>query len=710
MLACPPGEWGLSSLQIHADPSYDRDSVSSFQLVLAEPAEIGEEGLPPRFEDVSETRFLISSTLRASLFSGKAEFWRVRARISGTIGEQLLRQSGGAPRPTLFDLHLRHGEQQLHTVPHALCLRPSSKDLHFIHLTDLHVAARNDLMEQEINSTVDAVPPGTKLEFINFNNRLRSFIQRANYLADSGELDFVLALGDLVDFVHQGLGEDQAENSNWQTLADIFTGGGCEKSARNNEGLRVPMLTTTGNHDWRPFPYDPGLNAKTFRTPKKDLDEFDYLYADTTEAVGAKIAEVHSKLIAKGSPILARSWWGTATGKGLSWFMSLGARLWTRTLAIGTRFLRTVLTLLFAAGSGIVYGSRSWLSQGLAKLASRMHLGTWSSYSWFARGFVASLGLVAAAAALALALALLRMIGDWLTEALRKKITGLIAIESGANGLNDYFLKFNPYFNYAFGLEDCYFVIMDSGHDALTGQSFWDEGGKKIRRLTIKDNILGGSPESMAFFPPNEFYPYSQIAWLETVLDCIRRRHAQPAPEVLRPYRTIVGLHAPPSNLSPKQRVRADRQRGKQPLLLPRKFWHSYDIHYGTINHYVSQFFYICLGFRESDLGAPRGPGIDLVLSGHAHWNIEFRLQRPRNVSIQAPWHPEVYYGEFSSEVEAHPNQPNLEWNPLLLQTAACGPPSDTAQKNPYYRRIHIDASRAIKRLRPVSVEEDVMP
>lgn len=70
MLACPQGEWDLNSLQIHAVPSYDANSLASFRLAFAEQTEIDEEALPPQFEDVSETRFLISSTLRASLFGG----------------------------------------------------------------------------------------------------------------------------------------------------------------------------------------------------------------------------------------------------------------------------------------------------------------------------------------------------------------------------------------------------------------------------------------------------------------------------------------------------------------------------------------------------------------------------------------------------------------------------------------------------------------
>jgi hypothetical protein len=54
-----------------------------------------------------------------------------------------------------------------------------------------------------------------------------------------------------------------------------------------------------------------------------------------------------------------------------------------------------------------------------------------------------------------------------------------------------------PYFNYAFRLENCYFLVPDTGHDCLTAQSFWDDGGKKVYRIRVRDNILGGSPDTM---------------------------------------------------------------------------------------------------------------------------------------------------------------------------------------------------------------------
>ena len=78
---------------------------------------------------------------------------------------------------------------------------------------------------------------------------------------------------------------------------------------------------------------------------------------------------------------------------------------------------------------------------------------------------------------------------------------------------------------------------------------------------------------------------------------------------------------------------------------------------------------------------------------------MEFRLVRPKDRGDARSWHPLIYYGEFSKRVVA--GEIRAPESSLLLQTAACGPPSDTAGANPYFRRIHIDPLLAIKTLAP---------
>ena len=50
----------------------------------------------------------------------------------------------------------------------------------------------------------------------------------------------------------------------------------------------------------------------------------------------------------------------------------------------------------------------------------------------------------------------------------------------------------------------------------------------------------------MGFFGANEFYPYSQIVWMEGLLRLIR--HGESIAD--GPARVFIGVHAPPINLS----------------------------------------------------------------------------------------------------------------------------------------------------------------
>jgi len=694
VLAGRQGENDWTGFHVQAVPSYDNEG-REFTLVLYDQAELDCDDLPRSFNEVSESRFLISTALRSSIFKGKAQFWRCRIRPKDKLDDRYMRSVQGSARPTLYDLVLYKGDHALHRVVHALCLRPSSPAVRFIHLTDLHVAERNDLLAQEVNSTVVPKLGNPPFTVFNFNDRLREFIRHANDLADAGELDFVLALGDLIDFVNLGFGKGEPGDNNWQIFEEIITGAG-DESSRRNPGLRAPMFTTTGNHDWRTYPYPPEVCATIFNVGEKDLEKFDYLYSDSDESAGAKISEVDSKLVSEGSPLLVRSWWGVAVGSVLRWTQIGWHRVSTRAWALAgedlRRFLLKVVSGSLAVAGSVVGAVRpQWAKSILQYL--------------FPNGFTphALRVVVALVIVLLLVVELLRfLIESLVRDMLRERITDLISIESDVGALYDYFLGINPYFNYAFRVENCYFLIFDTSHDALTAQSFWDNGGKKLRHLKIRDNILGGSPESMAFYPPNEYYPYSQIAWLEAVLACIQRTHQQ-LPETDRRCRIIVGLHAPPANLSPKDRGRADEQLRSQrsPILLRRGWPGGFDVHYGTVNHYVSEFFYLCLGFRESALEAPSGPGVDIVLSGHVHWNIDFQLRRPDGAPSAQGWKPLVYYGDFSARVEQHQGKPNCWWDPLVLQTAACGPPSQMDAQNPYFRYITVDQSLGIRTLRP---------
>src|SRR5713226_6587426 len=132
------------SYNLRARPSYPADGIE-FLLTLERPQELEEEALPEGLNDVSQTRLLISATLSSSIFQEKARFWSFRARAQEELGSENLREANGGRRATLYDLALYRGDTFICDVKHALCLRPPSPVVRFVHLTDLHVAARNDL-------------------------------------------------------------------------------------------------------------------------------------------------------------------------------------------------------------------------------------------------------------------------------------------------------------------------------------------------------------------------------------------------------------------------------------------------------------------------------------------------------------------------------------------------------------------------------------
>jgi 3',5'-cyclic AMP phosphodiesterase CpdA len=696
----PGAGWSL-----HAVPSFAGEGAA-FDLTFdiakgnrALPWELANDALPNEFAGVSDTRRLTSTTLRSGIFGGKARFWIFRAKSSAVLPKIHFRQVGGQDRLTLYDLELRQDGECLHRVLHALCLRPPSENVRFAHITDLHVAERNDLWASEQASIL----PHPSAKFINFNEHARRFIRWANQQADQGKLDLVLALGDLVDFVEQGITQSQATPNNWQVLIAILTGEGNE-SAQGNPGLRVPVFTTLGNHDWRSNPYPPETEAEILGLSHAQAEQLDYVYRDTSEAVGKRIEDVHDRLVKEGSPILARSWWRSLVGFGLRGVTVFFNRLSSRLLAWANSMLRYVLYALTAAvvgGLGLGVGSYLNLENPAKQVFGRL----WRGHPWSVLGAAVALCFL-----VWLAVAFVR---DRLGTLLRRLVEGLIAIEKSLPGLEDYFLLLNPYFNYALRLEKCYFLILDTGHDCLTAQSFWDDGGKKIARLSVGDNVIGGSPDTMGFYPPNVYFPYSQIVWMERVLDCIRRSTHQKA-TAPRNCRVFVGLHSPPANLSAKERARADDKLATadgHAVLLQRKHWWTlggYNVCYGTINHYLSQFYYLCLGVREEKPGEDFGCGVDVALAGHAHWCQEFKLARPQDNAVE--WKPAVHYGTFAKGVEqayaaANPeHDPAPMFGPLLLQTAGCGPPcfpkhGEQFPDPPYVRLISVEPNMHISTL-----------
>ncbi len=625
---------------------------TEFILDLTGKEELSDGALPATFGDVEETRFLISTTLK-TIMGGKAKFFRYQAKPSLDIGPEAFRKAGGNHRGTLYNLCLWKSSTKGEIVHHALYLRPDKEELQFIHLTDLHLALRNDIY-QEYLQNLAANESGGETPFNNFNENLRLFIRKANDMADKGDLDFVLILGDLIDFLQQGYCDQEGCcPNNFDVFSNIILGSGNETKRRfANPGLKVPIFTSTGNHDWRFFPYDAGVHASVFGIDKETADQLPLNWADEQEGISKKIENTYNKLIREGSPISNRTWMGTFINRILFYIQKWQVKI--ATPLTGAALLALLPKIPWGVGDAL--------------------LNLFPNYSPITASIVALL-----------VSPLLSIVAGLTGRIVRKHVVGnLIAIEAGWQALKDYFLTINPYFNYGFRVGSNFFLILDTGHDCLRAQYLWDDGDKKLGPLSIEDNIIGGSPDSMAFYEANEYYPYDQIQWLERLLESIKKQRN------FNNIRVFIGVHAPPANLPDDRREWAEVLSRKQRYGYLLEKENKFDINYGTINHHLSDFFHLCLGRVKRDSKKQMFP-VDIVLSGHAHCKFEVRLEWNRYKKRAS-----IYFADFTSYDDGT-GKPGIfqsefdAFRPFILQTPACGPKEDFFPDPPYYRLIKID-------------------
>jgi hypothetical protein len=666
-----PIDAARSDYGIVAKPSCKGDG-QEFDLVLGDRHELTDPDLTRTFERVEQTRWHISTTLRASIFAGKARFVRFSATPVAKLTERQQRMASGNFRITLYDLVLRRGAEELFTVCHALALRPATGRLRFIHATDLHVSLRNDLYDASLKIGREERGATSSMTFINFNENLRRFIHHANNLADEGKLDFVLLLGDLVDFIqHRYSDRDDYGENNWRLLCDILTGAEAKEAhAAQKPGIKVPVFTSTGNHDWRFYPYPPVVSAAAYGLDHKSVQALDPFWADDPEELTKQTKGFYQKMLREGALLSNVMLGGRYLHKVGDWLRQWRDKFFPR--PSGKVRGNLLDWLLPRMATWQVQVLAPLIASGLVAGGARVPLLSQPSSSP-----VELLSIVIAAVS-----GLMNGIIGFVKFLVRWRSPDLMALEAGWQGLRDYFLNMNPYFNYAFRVERNYFLILDTGFDCLRAQRFWDDGRKKLGRISIKDSILGGSPDSMGFFEANEFYPYSQITWVERLLRLISRSEGKGD----GPAQIFVGVHAPPINLSVKQRQKADEAlQDQQEILLEAG---KYNIRYGSINHYLSQFLHLCLGRAE---GRPkeRFRQVTMVFAGHAHWRLECCLRWDAQVKK-----PLVYYGDYTGAPGALGGKP---W-PLILQTPAIGPIGGDkfSQSPPHFRWIEIDASGAV--------------
>ncbi len=645
------------TLYLRPSSGQDEDAKDIPLYPAQDPQEITDWNLLSDFSEVEGTQKIMNSELHYHVLGKDIRYWHVEVMLNKDDTKDyktLLRKRGRKYLPKLYDLILKEKAGKGEKVNyHSVQITKSiNGDCNFIHLTDVHIAKRNDEILDEVLKVRSKRERKAIIDsYINFNDKLREFIRIANDMADRGELDFVVITGDLVDFAFHGWEDEPnpAEN-NWRTFIHIITGTEAEQ-AKGNPGLKVAVFTSTGNHDWRLHPYDPNLldYHESFGLEKDELEHYDYKSFDSQEYPEDRRAKRSRELTSNAFKKLNID---AFTDKGkirLAKFLSSKVTTW-------------VLRALAALGLG---------GAGVAGFAEKF------AYT----AIIIVLWLLVWGAK------------KYLEYKVRKLVDVLVdnPLNAEAKAFHYYLAHINPYLDYAFQYGNHSFIVMDTGADVFIGQLLDGKELKHIKHMSLEDNILGGSPDSRAFDSEQTYYNWSQIVWLEKVLTTVSQ-------ELDGQGKTFLFLHAPPINPD-KDRKWKDLWESERPA--PK--WIAKDecnLTYGTINHYLSQFFYLCMGYRESELVKeevePSLREVDLIFSGHAHRNIEFRLEKEWVATDKK--HEIRIYSDVYSQIlnKGNPERDWEKYKPVIVQTASCGLHGKYDENPPYYRKVTIDGTGQI--------------
>lgn len=683
----------LGTLCLRCSSSNREDKIpKDISLTIEdEPEEITEWNKLSDFKNAEDTRYIFNSEFHYKVMGENTRYWKIRVKVNLKSGENyriLLRQKRRIYLPAIYDLVYTDKSRRWERINYhsVQFVKSFENKCNFIHLTDLHVATRNDeILDEVLKEKNTRGREDIRGNYVNFNENLRKFIKKANECADNGTLDFVVITGDLVDFAFHGW-EDEPNyiENNWKTFMNIITGAGLEGTVRGNSGIKIAVFTSTGNHDWRLHPYDPNLsdsNRKSYGLKKGELEHYNFKIFDSAEYPGDERAKLSEELT---SDILKKINLNAFT-KTNKW------KIQTEKLVSGVYGTWTKRTLPFLAMVGGI-----WEKGKPTKIADSVIYLAIIGISWIVPWGI-SKGI----------------------KYITRKTVDLFVdnpLHAEARALHYYFRYINPYLDYAFRYGEHSFLVMDTGSDVFIGKLLDNEKAKYLKRMSLEDNILGGSPDSRAFDSEQVYYNWSQIVWLEKALAAIPNN-----PEGKN--RAFIFLHAPPINPPDNVDLRMvleSEQDGKCSYIpAPKEHNRVYEfikycfayvrskvckstdrvlkpgeecnLTYGSVNHYLSQFFYLCLGYRESELPEENAERkfkpVDIVFSGHAHKNIEFRIEKDQDHKIR------IYHDWYSNTQKSY----NC-WgkSPVIVQTASCGVPGGKDDKPPYYRKVTIDNSGQI--------------
>lgn len=672
---CPSRE--LFTGRLSLVPSYQENlPITEIPLTLkGDPTEITNWNALADFTSSDDTRLLINNEIHYHILGVDTRYWIVDATVEMDRDRfpDLLRKKNGVPLPTLYDLVLSADSRGRKWVNYHCVqfVETVTSGCNFIHVTDLHLAARNDeILDEVLKVKHDRPGDEIKKSYKNFNDKFRRFIRFANEQADQGKLDFVVITGDLVDFAFRGwvTAANDAEN-NWKTFINIVTGSGAREKSKGNPGIKVAIFTSTGNHDWRMFPYDPNLREvrPQYGLLRQELRAYNYKAFDAEAHAEHERVKETEALIAKQ---FSRFNLGHFEDKV---FLQVAKLVASGTVQWAVPPLVAALGLTGARAAGV---STQWPGLLRSGVYGLMGLG---------------LGVASKA----------------LFDGIIEKWVHLLAsnpLHAEAKSLHYYLRHINPYFDYAFTYGDHSFVVMDTGPDACVAPLQDGKTLESIKIMTYSKSILSGSPDSRAFDSEQTHYHWSQIVWLEKALEALNPRSDTSG-------RTFVFVHSPPINFKTTNKCTKDnlwesRRTGKKHQWIPQK---ECGLSFGTINHFLSQFWYLCLGLVESDLAGCDTPTrlneVDVVFSGHTHRNFEFRLSMDENCRIRI--YSDPYSDNLANLKPTGREQRDAWWEtfrPILVQTAACGPRKYSNQKPPYCRVVSIDEYGVINDFRSMSV------
>ncbi|BBM86351.1 metallophosphoesterase [Candidatus Uabimicrobium amorphum] len=224
----------IEAMEVQIVPSHSPDAPK-FSLHIKNAYCIEHPDGTRSFSHIEQTRDVISLAVQQALVPSDHTIVHLEFCLSHVVDFVKEKHSN-----QLFDLQVTFEGRVVENIQSLYIASLGNRPVRLLQINDLHLAKRNDTLESY------AATFGEN-SFINSNRHFRHVLQQINCMAQKGELDGVLIIGDLVDFSGVKLEEEiPGKDNNWQLFLKLV----------RESKLSVPIFTCTGNHDWRVYPYN----------------------------------------------------------------------------------------------------------------------------------------------------------------------------------------------------------------------------------------------------------------------------------------------------------------------------------------------------------------------------------------------------------------------------------------------------------------------